>query len=92
MGYLIGQFEVALLDSLAAFRKLNFLEEGDDVLLPEDALVLLLQVDKGVGGLGMPDVRQPSLDPKVEVVCNHLQSNSRSVDQKILQAIYSGKS
>ncbi len=72
---LVRQLQVALLNSLRAFAQLDLLEEGNDVLLPEDALVLLPQVHKGVGGLAVPDVGQASLHAKVEVIANDLSSH-----------------
>ena len=41
--------------------ELHRLEEGDDLLLPEDALVLFAQVGEGVGGLAVIDVGQTCL-------------------------------
>ena len=52
----------------------HLLEEGDDLLLPEDALVLLAQVDKGVGGLAVPDVGEAGLDAEREVVADDLDA------------------
>ena len=40
--------------------------------LPEDSLVLLLEVDKGVGGLAVPQVGKASLAPKAKVVADDL--------------------
>ena len=70
--YLVGQLQIALLDCGCLLGQHHLLEEGDDLLLPEDALVLLLQVDEGVGGLAVPDVRQPCLHSQAQVVANHL--------------------
>jgi hypothetical protein len=40
--------------------------------LPEDTLVLLAQVDEGVGGLGVPDVGQACLAAQAQVVADNL--------------------
>ena len=60
--HLCGEVSVARGHSVSRRWDLDILKERDDVLLPEDAVVLLLQVDKGVGGRGMPDVWLACLD------------------------------
>ena len=54
--HLSREVDVALLDGVAVLGDGHVLEEGDDVLLPEDALVFLLQVNEGVASLAVPDV------------------------------------
>ena len=71
---LLSQLQVAGLYSLSFLTEGNTLEEGDGLLLPEDAVVLLLQVDKGVASLAMPDVGQTSLHSQPKVVTDHLQT------------------
>lgn len=70
--HLLSQLQVAGLNSLGLLAEGDTLKEGDGLLLPEDAVVLLLQVDKGVAGLAVPDVGQPSLHTQPKVVTNHL--------------------
>lgn len=70
--HLLSQLQVELLDREAIAREGDLLEEGNNVLLPEDALVLLLEVDKRVGGLAVPDVGQPRLDTQAQMVGNDL--------------------
>lgn len=53
--------------------ELHLLKEGNDLLLPEDALVLLAQVGEGVAGLAVVDVRQTSLHAQAKVVTDYLQ-------------------
>jgi hypothetical protein len=50
------------------------LEEGDGVLLPEDALVLLLEVYERVAGLAVPDVGQPCLNAQTQVIADDLHA------------------
>jgi hypothetical protein len=50
------------LNTGAVFWKSSSLEEGNDLFLPEDALVLLLQVHKRVASLAVIDIWQTSLD------------------------------
>ena len=40
--------------------------------MPEDAVVLLLEVDKGVAGFAVPDVWQTSLDSQSQVITDDL--------------------
>ena len=70
--YLYGEMSVALSHSGGRCWEVDIFKEGDYVLLPEDAMILLFEVDKGVGGLGMPDVGLAGLDPQPQVVANHL--------------------
>lgn len=63
---------VALWHSGGRLWKFHILKEGDDVLLPEDAMEFLLQVDKRVGGLGMPDVGLSCLHSQPKMVADHL--------------------
>ena len=70
--HLPREVDVALLDCVALLGDGHVLEEGDDVLLPEDALVFLLQVNKGVASLAVPDVWQASLDTQAQVVADDL--------------------
>lgn len=70
--HLPREVDVALLDCVALLGDGHVLEEGDDVLLPEDALVFLLQVDEGVASLAVPDVWQASLDTQAQVVADDL--------------------
>lgn len=70
--HLLSQLQVAGLYSLSFLTEGDTLEEGDGLLLPEDAVVLLLQVDKRVAGLAVPDVGQPSLHSQPKVVADHL--------------------
>ena len=70
--HLPRKVDVALLDRVALLGDGHVLEEGDDVLLPEDALVFLLQVNKGVASLAVPDVWQASLDTQAQVVADDL--------------------
>lgn len=74
--YLGCKLQIALLDCFAALWQSHALEEGDDVFLPEDALVLLLQVHEGVGGLGVPDVRLASLHTQSQVIADDLQNSA----------------
>jgi hypothetical protein len=54
---LLAEIDVALLDDVAVLGDGHVLEEGDDdVLLPKDAIVFLLQVNEGVASLAVPDV------------------------------------
>lgn len=53
---LLSQLQVASFHSLGFLGEGHIGKEGDGLLLPEDAVVLLLQVDKGVAGLAVPDV------------------------------------
>jgi hypothetical protein len=76
--HLVGQLQVAGIHSGGGLGQGDLLEERDDVLLPEDALVLLLQVDKGVAGLAVPQVGQPSLHPQPQVIADHLRNRSAS--------------
>jgi hypothetical protein len=75
VGDLSSKFQVAGLCSGGLLGQRHGLEEGDDVFLPENALVLLLQIDKGVGRLGMPDVGLASLHPQQQVVADDLQAS-----------------
>ena len=70
--HLPRKVDVALLDRVALLGDGHVLEEGDDVLLPEDALVFLLQVNEGVASLAVPDVWQASLDTQAQVVADDL--------------------
>ena len=70
--HLLSQLQIAGLNSLGLLAEGDTLKEGDGLLLPEDAIVLLLQVDKGVAGLAVPDVGQPSLHSQPKVVTYHL--------------------
>ena len=54
--YLLSQLQVAGFNSLGFLSEGHIGKEGDGFLLPEDAIVLLLQVDKGIAGLAVPDV------------------------------------
>ena len=72
---LVSQLQIALLDSLGLLAQLHLLEERNDVLLPEDALVLLLEVDKGVGSLAVPDVGKACLHTQAQVVTDDLQAH-----------------
>lgn len=71
--HLLGQIAVAFSHCLGRLWELDSLKEGDDLLLPEDAVKLLLQVDKGVGGLAVPDVGLPCLHAQPQVVADDLQ-------------------
>jgi hypothetical protein len=53
---LSAEIDVALLDDVAVLGDGHVLEEGDDVLLPKDALAFLLQVNEGAASLAVPDV------------------------------------
>jgi hypothetical protein len=70
--HLPREVDVALLDRVTLLGDGHVLEEGDDVLLPEDALVFLLQVNEGVASLAVPDVWQASLDTQAQVVADDL--------------------
>ena len=72
MADLLRQLQVARLGGGRRVGQARALEEGHDVLLPEDALELLAQVDEGVGRLGVPDVGQPRLHAPAQVVADHL--------------------
>ena len=72
--HLLSQLQVAGLNSLGFLAEGNTLEEGDGLLLPEDAIVLFLEVHKGVASLAVPDVGQSSLHSQPKVVTNHLQT------------------
>jgi hypothetical protein len=48
------------------------LEEGYQLLLPEDAVVFLLQVHKRIACFAVPDVGQASLHTQAKMICNHL--------------------
>lgn len=69
---LLGEFNVALLDSGALLREGNRLEEWDQFFLPVDSFVFLLQVHKWVTGFAVPDVRQPCLHSQSQVVTDNL--------------------
>ena len=49
--------------------------------MPEDAVVLLLQIDKGVTGLAVPDVWQASLDTQTQVITNDLRGTGYSKEE-----------
>mmetsp|Transcript_139098 Transcript_139098/g.432773 ORF Transcript_139098/g.432773 Transcript_139098/m.432773 type:complete len:433 (-) Transcript_139098:159-1457(-) len=61
-----GQVRVAVLRRAA--REVDPAEERDQLFLPEQPLVLLLQVGEGVRGLVVVYVRLPGLDAQVEMV------------------------
>lgn len=71
--HLLGQVAVAFSHCLGQLWELDSLKEGDDLLLPEDAVKLLLQIDEGVGGLAVPDVGLPCLHTQPQVVADDLQ-------------------
>mmetsp|Transcript_2914 Transcript_2914/g.7652 ORF Transcript_2914/g.7652 Transcript_2914/m.7652 type:complete len:230 (+) Transcript_2914:131-820(+) len=77
LAHLARQLQVAVTHSLALLRELDRLEEWDDFLLPEDSLVLLLQVGEGVAGLAVPDIGEAGLDSEREVVANNLGAPAR---------------
>lgn len=77
---LLCKFKVTRLDSLSLLAERNRLEEGNGLLLPEDAIVLLFEVHEGVAGLAMPDVWKTSLDTQAQMVTDHLQICSRVKD------------
>lgn len=68
----LGQFKVALLCCGALLGKDHRLEEGNELLLPEEAVELLFQVHKWVAGLAVPDVGQSRLDPQSQVIAHYL--------------------
>jgi hypothetical protein len=70
--HLLGQLEVALLDGGGLLWKGDRLEERDQLFLPEDAVVFLLQVHKRVACFAVPDVGQASLHTQAQMVRNHL--------------------
>ena len=72
--HLLGQAPVALCHRGCRFWKLNILKEGNDVLLPENAMELLLEIDKGVGSLRVPDIGLPCLHAQPQVVADDLWS------------------
>ena len=92
--HLLSQLQVAGLDSLGFLTEGNALEEGNSLLLPEDAVVLLLQVDEGVAGLAVPDVGQSSLHSQPKVVTDHLRTVylSDEQDTKSIAGKYSTRS
>jgi len=53
--------------------------------LPEDALVLLLQVDERVGRLRVPDVRLAGLDAQPQVVGDHLDASDDPVSAPVVR-------
>nr|GLL18479.1 putative tRNA (guanine(26)-N(2))-dimethyltransferase 2 [Ipomoea trifida] len=59
--HLLRQLEVARLDSGAVLRESRSLEKRDQLLLPVDALVLLLKVHERIASFAMPDVGQTGL-------------------------------
>ena len=69
---LFCQLQIARLNSLCLLGKGDTLEEWNGLFLPEDAVVFLLQVDKWVGGLAVPDVWQARLDSQTQMITNHL--------------------
>ena len=79
--HLLGQFKVTLLDSGGLLWEGHRLEEWDQLLLPEDAVVFLLQVYKRVACFAVPDVRQTSLNTQAQMISNNLcvQSKGNSV-------------
>lgn len=70
--HLLGQLKVTLLDSVGLLREGRRLEEGDQLLLPEYAVVFLLEVHKGVARFAVPDVGKASLNTQTQVIGNHL--------------------
>ena len=62
--YLFSKVSVALCHRGGRRWEVDILKEGNDVFLPEDAMVFLFEVDEGVGGLRVPDVGLPGLDPQ----------------------------
>lgn len=75
----LGQLQVALLNSYAFFWKAHRLEEWNDIFLPEDAFVLFLQIHERVAGFAVPDIREPRLHTKIQVITDNL-----SIYQSIL--------
>lgn len=73
---LLCKLQVASLNSLCLLGEGHILEEGDGLLLPEDSVVLLLEVHKGIAGLAVPDVRQPCLHSQAKVITDDLQPKS----------------
>lgn len=71
--YLFGEFNVAILDSGAVLRKGCGLEERNELLLPVDAIIFLLEVHKWVACLAVPDVRQTRLDAPSQMITDHLK-------------------
>jgi hypothetical protein len=69
---LLGEFNVALLHSDSLFWELHLLEERDYLLLPENALVFFLQVDKWVACLAVMNVGQSCLHSQTQVITNNL--------------------
>ena len=86
--HLLSQLQVAGLNSLGFLTEGDTLEERNGLLLPKDAIVLLLQVDKGVASLAMPDVGQSSLHSQPKVVTDHLRTHSLC-DQQGIESIAS---
>lgn len=86
---LVSQLQIALLYGGGLLGECDLLEKGDDLLLPEDAFVLFLQVDKGVGGFAVPDVGQPSLNAQPQVVADDLSQTCLSTwaDTKMAQNV-----
>ena len=74
--YRLGQDPVALCSCGCRVRQADVLKEGDDVLLPKDPLVLLLQVDEWIGGLGVPNVGFACLHSQAQVVADDLNEAS----------------
>lgn len=69
---LLGDLDIAFLNGGAVLWERNGLEKRDELLLPVDTLVFLLQVHKRVASFAVPNVRQTRLHSQSQVVANHL--------------------
>mmetsp|Transcript_21620 Transcript_21620/g.59967 ORF Transcript_21620/g.59967 Transcript_21620/m.59967 type:complete len:261 (-) Transcript_21620:306-1088(-) len=70
--HLVRQLQVAVDGVGRLLTELQGLEEGNDLLLPKDALVFLAQVGEGVGGLGVPYIGEASLASQAKMVTDDL--------------------
>ncbi len=73
---LLGEFNVAFLNSRAFIWKDSGSEEWDQLFLLEDTIVLLFQVNKRIAGFAVPYVGQTSLDSQLQMVTYNLQEHS----------------
>lgn len=73
--HLLGEFNVAFLSSCAFLWKRNRLEKWDQLFLPVNSFVLLLEVHKWVASFAVPDVRQSCLHPQSQVITYHLHKS-----------------
>jgi hypothetical protein len=70
------QLDHALENIVGFGGELDFLEERDNFLLPEDTFILLSKVHERIGCFGMPNVWQSSLDSQPQVVGNDLEMHA----------------